>query len=87
MGKEVTFKNRDKLIHLGVMIASLRRLRGWSQDTLAEKAGISRSHMSAIEAPGMAENFTMDTFLNIADALSVEPSELLKASVIPEKLL
>lgn len=52
MSKEgVSFKNRDRFIQLGIAISTLRKLRGMSQDQLAEKANMSRSHLSAIEAP------------------------------------
>lgn len=49
--RKADFKNRDRFISLGITIAVLRKLRGMSQEQLAEKAGISRSHLSAI-APG-----------------------------------
>ena len=48
MSKEVSFKNRDRFIQLGVAIAALRKLKGMSQEKLAEKAEISRSLVSAL---------------------------------------
>ena len=51
--KEVDFSNRDRFIELGLMIASLRKMQGMSQEKLAEKAKISRSHLSSIEAPNI----------------------------------
>ena len=51
-----------------------------SQEELAEKAGMSRSFLSAIEAPGLAKAFSVKILNNLADALEVEPWELLKAS-------
>ena len=50
MSKDVSYKNRDRFLELGLAIASLRKMKGLSQDALAAKAGISRSHLSAIEA-------------------------------------
>ena len=41
MGKDISFKNHDRFIHLGIAIAALRKMRGMSQEQLAEKAGIS----------------------------------------------
>ena len=67
----ISFKNRDRFIQLGIAIAALRKMRGMSQDQLAEKANISRSHLSAIEAPNMVRAFSMEAFYNIADALEV----------------
>ena len=87
MSKEVSFKNRDRFIQLGVAIASLRKLRGLSQEKLAEKAGVSRSLISAIEAPGLANGFSLEVFFDIADALEVDPADLINASVFPDQLL
>ena len=41
------------------------------------EAEVSRSLISAIEAPGLAYNFTLDVLYNIADALGVEAKDLL----------
>lgn len=87
MSKEVAFKNRDRFIQIGVAIATLRRIRGFSQEKLAEKAGISRSLVSAIEAPGIANGFSLEVFFNVADALDIDPAELINASVFPDKIL
>ncbi len=88
MAKEpISFKNRDRFIQLGIAIAALRKMRGMSQDQLAEKANISRSHLSAIEAPNMVRAFSMEAFYNIADALEVDPAELINAALVPERIL
>lgn len=54
---------------------------------LAEKAGVSRSLISAIEAPGLANGFSLEVFFDIADALEVDPADLINASVFPDQLL
>ena len=87
MGKEVTFKNHDRFIHLGIAIAALRKMRGMSQEQLAEKAEISRSLISAIEAPGVAKSFSLDVFFNLADALDIDPADLIDASVFPDRFM
>ena len=87
MGKEITFKNHDRFIHLGIAIAALRKMRGMSQEQLAEKANISRSHLSAIEAPNMVRAFSMEAFLNIADALDVAPDELIQIAFLQDRIL
>ncbi len=74
---EAQFKNRDRLIEVGLIIATLRKLRGMSQEQLAEKAGISRSFLSAIEAPNIVRSFSLEILFNIADALNTTASELL----------
>ena len=87
MSKEATFKNRDRFVQLGIAIAALRKMRGLSQEQLAEKAGISRSLISTIEAPGMAHSFSLDIFFDIADALCVNPADLITASMFPDSVI
>lgn len=87
MSKEgVSFKNRDRFIQLGIAISTLRKLRGMSQDQLAEKANMSRSHLSAIEAPNMIRSFSLETLFNLADALMITPSDLLNTSLFSEQI-
>lgn len=87
MGKDVSFKNRDRFIQLGIVIATLRKVRGLSQEALADKAGISRSSLSVIEAPNAAHNFSMEMFFDIADALEIAPVDLLNASLFPDNII
>ena len=87
MSKEVAYKNRDRFIQLGVAICNLRKVRGMSQEKLAEKAGISRALLSCIEAPGIAHGFSLEVFYNLADALDIDPADLINASVFPDKVI
>lgn len=80
MSKEVEFCNRDRFIELGLMIASLRKMQGMSQEQLAEKAKISRSHLSSIEAPNIVRPFSLEVLYNIADALGVRAGDLLNSN-------
>lgn len=77
MSKEVGFENRDRLVELGLVIASLRKMKGLSQEQLAEKANISRSHLSAIEAPNIVRAFSVEVLYNIADALDINAGDLI----------
>jgi len=81
---DADLKNRDRFIQLGIAIAALRKVKGMSQEMLAEKANISRSELSIIEAPNMARSFSLEIFYNIADALEVDPAVLIGASVFPD---
>ena len=87
MGKEVDYKNRDRFIQLGIAVSTLRRIRGLSQEKLAEKANISRSLLSNIEAPNMAYGFSLNVFYNLADALDITPENLIKASLFPDEII
>ena len=87
MSKQIDFKNRDRFIQLGIAIAALRKMRGMSQEQLAEKSNVSRSHISAIEAPSLVRPFSLDVFFNIADALEIDPADLINAMVFSDKIL
>lgn len=87
MSKDVEFKNRDRFIQLGIAIAALRKMRGMSQEQLSEKANVSRSHISAIEAPGIVRPFSLEVFFNIADALEIDPADLINASVFSDEII
>ena len=86
MSKDVEFKNRDRFLQLGIAISTLRKIRGLSQEQLAEKANVSRSHISSIEAPGVVRPFSLEVFFNLADALEVDPADLINASVFPDRI-
>lgn len=87
MSKNVGLKNRDRFIQLGIAISTLRKMRGMSQEKLAEEAKMSRSHLSAIEAPNIVRPFSLEILYNIADALEIEPSDLIRASVFPDEIM
>ncbi len=57
MAKSVEFKNRYRFIQLGIAIAAFRKVRGMSQEQLAEKSGVSRLHRTPIEAPDIVRPF------------------------------
>ena len=71
MSKEVEFSNRNRFIELGLMIATLRKMQAISQEKLAERAKISRSHLSSIKAPNIVRPLSLEVLYNIADALGV----------------
>lgn len=65
--------NHDEYYHqLALNISYYRKKKGLTQIQLAEKAGISRTHMSNIEAPNVPTPFTTTALFRIADALEVE---------------
>jgi DNA-binding XRE family transcriptional regulator len=71
------FDNRKKFIELGYNIAYYRKHAGLTQEQLAEKVGISRQHMGAIEAPNLCRPISLDLLFNIATVLRIKPSKLL----------
>lgn len=73
----VSFSNVDKFTQLSLNISYYRKRRGFTQEQLAEKLGVSRSHLSAIEAPNIVKPFSIELLFNIASALEIEPYKLL----------
>ncbi|MCA9372382.1 helix-turn-helix transcriptional regulator [Candidatus Woesebacteria bacterium] len=61
---------------LGQKIKDLRLRAGYSQEELAGKASLHRTYMSDIERG--ERNVSVENIKKIADALGVDPSELLK---------
>ena len=57
-------------------VVRLRRARGWSQEALADEAGVNRSYLARIET---AQPYVgLEVIGKLAEALEVEPAELLK---------
>ncbi len=75
--KSISFDNIDKFVEIGYNIAYYRKHNNLTQEKLAEKIGISRSHLSAIEAPNIIRPFSIEILLNIASVLDIEPYKLL----------
>jgi len=63
---------------LGLNITYYRKLKNLTQDSLAERVGISRTHLSNIEAPNAPTSISLETLFSIAEALDVEPMKLLE---------
>ena len=77
------FDNAERYRDLGYAISYYRKRRGLTQEQVAERIGISRQHMGAIEAPNMVRAVSLDVLFNIATVLEIDPYLLLKFS--PEK--
>ena len=75
MSGEVGFKNRDRFIQLGIAISTIRKMRGLSQEKLAELAGLHRTTLGTIENGKTSP--TLDSIARIANALNLTISELL----------
>ena len=61
-----------------ILAANIRRLRlkrGWSQEGLADRAGIHRTYLGSVER--YERNVAIDNICRIAWALGVEPPDLL----------
>lgn len=63
------------IVNLGIHIRQLREKKGLSQQGLADDCGITKSQISRIEVASI--NTTVKTLVKIANALDIEPKELL----------
>lgn len=61
---------------LGERVRERRAEKGWSQDELGHEAGLDRTYIGGIERG--ERNVTLLTVERIAEALGVEPVELLR---------
>ena len=66
----------EKYILLGLNIAFYRKKRGLTQEALAELIGISRTHLSNIEATKVEKSLSLGVLFDIADTLGVEVGRL-----------
>ena len=69
-------RHSDKFMLLGNKIAYYRRKNKLSQEQLAEKIGISRVHMSHIEAQNVVQAFSINVLFDIAEVLEIDTMEL-----------
>jgi len=69
-------KHSDKHIALGLNIALYRKKKKLTQEALAEMVGISRTHLSNIEATNIEKSLSLDVLYDIADALDIEVGKL-----------
>ena len=69
-------RHEDTYRKLKFNITYTRKMQGLSQLQLAEQIGISRTHMSNIEAPNGDVGLSLDVLLDIADALGVSIAKL-----------
>lgn len=71
-------KHAEKYIRIGLNISLQRKLKKMTQIELAEKIGISRTHMSNIEAPNMITPVSLEVIFDICDVLNISPEILFK---------
>ena len=77
------FEFKDEYISLGCAISYYRKLKGLTQQQLADSINISRQHLGAIEAPNMFRKVSLNLLFSIAKVLEIDLCSLLTFS--PEK--
>lgn len=61
---------------LGLTISYYRKLKELTQADLAQNVGLSRTHISNIEAPQVKTSISLESLFDIADALDVPVKDL-----------
>lgn len=69
------FKEYYKMI--GLKVSYYRKLKGLTQEQLAEKMNVSTSFLGQIEAPNINKSISLSTLFRIAQALDTPPHKFL----------
>jgi transcriptional regulator with XRE-family HTH domain len=67
----------ERYRQIGLKIAYYRKLRGFTQEELAEQVGLSPAYVGHLEAPNISKALSLDALFDIADALDVAPQKFL----------
>ena len=62
---------------IGLKIAYYRKLRGLTQEELAEQVGLTPAYIGHLEAPNISKALSLDTLFDIASVLDVAPQKFL----------
>lgn len=62
---------KNEYLQLGLKIAYYRKLKGYTQEALAEKIDRSPAFLGHVEAPNIKKSVSLDTLFAIAKALDV----------------
>lgn len=60
---------------IGLKIAYYRKLRGLTQEELAEQVGLTPAYIGHLEAPNISKALSLDTLFDIAAVLDVSPQK------------
>lgn len=68
----------EKYRQIGLKIAYYRKLRGLTQEQLAERVNLTPAFIGHLEAPNITKALSLDTLFDIAEALDVTPEKFLQ---------
>ena len=66
-------KYNEKYRRIGLKISYYRKMKGMTQEQLAEKIEKNLAFIGAVEAPNVNRTVSLDTLFDIAEALEVPP--------------
>ncbi len=67
----------NEYLQLGLKIAYYRKLRGMTQEQLAERIERTPAFIGHVEAPNISKAISLDTLFDIANALDVPAHKFL----------
>lgn len=76
-GDNMKAEYENQYLQLGLKISYYRKLRGLTQEELAEKVDLSPAFIGHVEAPNVSKAVSLDTLFDIAKALEIPPYKLL----------
>lgn len=68
---------KEQYRQIGLKIAYYRKLRGLTQEELAEQVGVTPAFIGHLEAPNIPKALSLDTLFDIATVLEVPPHKFL----------
>lgn len=71
-------KYAGRYLQLGLKISYYRKLRGLTQEQLAEQVNRTPAFIGHVEAPNIQKAVSLDTLFDIADVLDVPPDKFLQ---------
>ena len=69
--------HKTKYTKLGLKISYYRKLKGFTQEQLAERLDKNLAFIGAVEAPNIDRTVSLDTLFDIADILEVPAHKFL----------
>ena len=63
----------EKYRQIDLKIAYYRKLRGLTQEEIAEQAGLTPAFVGHLEAPNIVKALSLDTLFDIAAVLDIPP--------------
>lgn len=68
---------KERYRQIGLKIAYYRKLRGLTQEELAEQVGVTPAFIGHLEAPNIPKALSLDTLFDIASVLDIPPYKFL----------
>jgi transcriptional regulator with XRE-family HTH domain len=78
-------EHSDRYMKLGLRIAYYRKMKGFTQEQLAERLGKSAGYVGAVEAVNVKRAISLDMLFDIADLLGVPAYRFLQFDDKEEK--